>query len=90
MISFKIFRIHFAGFTCFNVRTWMMQYRRSVKSCMSQSALHNLDRYCIIHVHTLKPAKCVLNITYTVGSDLSGNLIYPTEDRGTKVLHTIV
>ena len=38
---------------------------------------------------------CVYTIVHTVGSDLSGiylsgNLIYPTEDWGTNVLHTIV
>ena len=32
------------------------------------SALHNLERYCIVLVHTLKhlkPAMCVINITYS-------------------------
>ena len=39
----------------------------------SAGALRALDRYCIILVHTLKhllPAKCVINITYTLISDI--------------------
>ena len=68
MTSNKSLIAHVAGFACFNVCTRTMHNALGyVMHSPSARALHNLERYCIILVHTLKhlkPAMWAITITY--------------------------
>ena len=58
MCIYVIVIAHVAGFKCFNVCTRTMHNALGyVMHSPSARALRNLERYCIVLVHTLKHAK---------------------------------